>query len=55
MLKNAPKNHKMTSPDVQKDIVRACAVEISHAIVTELGDLCFSILVDESRDVSTKE
>lgn len=45
----------MTSLDVQKDIVRPCAVEINHAIVTELGDSCFSILVDESQDVSTKE
>lgn len=53
-LKNAPGNYKLTSPDIQKDMVHVCAIEISNAIVFELGDSCFPILVDESRDVSTK-
>ena len=42
VLKNAPKNHKMTSPDIQKEIVNACAVETVNKIVKEIGD---SVLV----------
>lgn len=41
----------MSSPD----IVRACEVKITHAIVTEFRDSCFYTLVDEWRDVSMKE
>lgn len=55
VLKNAPENHKLTSPDFQKDIVHTCVMEITNAILNELGDLWFAILVDESRDVSMKE
>ncbi|XP_042065401.1 zinc finger MYM-type protein 1-like [Salvia splendens] len=45
----------MTSPSVQKDMANACAVETTLDILGELGDRHFSILVDESRDCSTKE
>uniref|UniRef100_A0A2N9GGU6 DUF4371 domain-containing protein n=1 Tax=Fagus sylvatica TaxID=28930 RepID=A0A2N9GGU6_FAGSY len=38
-----------------KDIVSAAAVETSNAIIMELGDAFFSVLIDESRDISTKE
>ncbi|XP_073022723.1 uncharacterized protein [Primulina eburnea] len=55
ILKNAPKNCKLTSPDIQKDIVSACATETINIIIRDVGDSLFSILVDESRDVSTKE
>nr|XP_028945128.1 zinc finger MYM-type protein 1-like [Malus domestica] len=54
-LKNAPDNHKLTSPDIQKDIVNACATETIKAIIEDVGTSLFSILIDESRDVSTKE
>lgn len=54
ILKNVLENHKMTSPDI-KDIVRACAMEVSNAIPKELGDSCFALLLDESCDVSTKK
>ncbi|XP_070679516.1 uncharacterized protein [Malus domestica] len=54
-LKNAPENHKLTSPDIQKDIVNACATETIKAIIEDVGTSLFSILIDESRDVSTKE
>jgi hypothetical protein len=52
---NAPGNSQLTSPEIQKDIVQACAEEITHVIMSELGNACFSLLVDESRDVSVKE
>ncbi|BFG20826.1 hypothetical protein CerSpe_071000 [Prunus speciosa] len=54
-LKNAPENLKVTSPKIQKDIVNAAAVETTDAIIRDMGDAFFSILVDESRDVSVKE
>ena len=55
VLKNAPKNLKVTAPDIQKDIVHVIASETTCAIINDLGDDLFSILVDESRDISVKE
>ena len=55
ILLNAPKNNKLTSHDIQVDIASACAIETTKAIVEDIGDDCFSVLVDESRYVSTKE
>ncbi|RWR84890.1 Dimer_Tnp_hAT domain-containing protein/DUF4371 domain-containing protein [Cinnamomum micranthum f. kanehirae] len=55
VLENAPENLKLTSPKVQKDIVNAAAAETAQAIIYELGDAPFSLLVDESRDISIKE
>ncbi|KAL5543761.1 hypothetical protein UlMin_007545 [Ulmus minor] len=54
-LKNAPENLRLTSSKIQKDIVNACAVETINVIIRDMGDAAFSILVDESRDVSVKE
>ena len=54
-LKNAPGNNQMTSPPIQKDMVNSCAVETTLAILADLGDRLFSILVDEARDCSIKE
>ncbi|XP_062086145.1 uncharacterized protein LOC133792253 [Humulus lupulus] len=54
-LKNAPENLKLTSPKIQKDIVNACAMETINVIIRDMEDVVFSILVDESRDVSIKE
>jgi len=55
VLQNAPNNMKLVAPDIQKDIVHAAAVETTNKIIEELGDESFSVLVDESRDVSYKE
>uniref|UniRef100_A0A7N2N1H1 DUF4371 domain-containing protein n=1 Tax=Quercus lobata TaxID=97700 RepID=A0A7N2N1H1_QUELO len=55
VLQKAPKNCKLTHPDVQKDIVNAIARETSKAIIKDLDNGFFSILVDESRDISVKE
>ncbi|XP_022865451.1 zinc finger MYM-type protein 1-like [Olea europaea var. sylvestris] len=54
-LTNAPENLKLTSPRVQKDIVSAIASEILNVIIKDMGNGLFSILVDESRDISVKE
>ncbi|XP_022845237.1 zinc finger MYM-type protein 1-like [Olea europaea var. sylvestris] len=54
-LTNAPENLKLTSPRVQKDIVSAIASECLHVIIENIHDSFFSILVDESQDISVKE
>ncbi|XP_031265295.1 zinc finger MYM-type protein 1-like [Pistacia vera] len=54
-FKNAPDNLKLTSPKIQKDIVSAASNETVSAIIRDLGDSLFSIMIDESRDISRKE
>ncbi|XP_022873356.1 uncharacterized protein LOC111392282 [Olea europaea var. sylvestris] len=54
-LTNAPENLKLTSPRVQKYIVSVIASECLHMIIENIRDSFFSILVDESRDISVKE
>ncbi|XP_050378320.1 transcription factor MYB53-like [Argentina anserina] len=54
-LKNSPENLKLTSHDIQKDIVSVISIEIVNRIDHVLGDSLFAILVDESRDMSCKE
>nr|XP_009762823.1 PREDICTED: zinc finger MYM-type protein 1-like [Nicotiana sylvestris] len=55
VLKRAPKNNKMTSSDIQKEIVTACKIETIKAIIEDLNGDYFALLVDESLDVSRKE
>ncbi|KAJ9173659.1 hypothetical protein P3X46_016773 [Hevea brasiliensis] len=38
VLKNASDNLKLTSPDIQRDIINAAATETTKAIITDLGD-----------------
>ncbi|CAN6697955.1 unnamed protein product [Malus baccata var. baccata] len=55
VFENAPKNLKYTSSDIQKDLVRACAIETINAITKDIEGTFFSLLVDGSRDASNKE
>ncbi|XP_075091823.1 uncharacterized protein LOC142171980 [Nicotiana tabacum] len=55
VLQSAPQNNMMIAPNIQKEIVNACAKEIIKAIVEDLNGEYFGILVDESKDVSHKE
>ncbi|XP_070665107.1 uncharacterized protein [Malus domestica] len=56
VFKNAPENLKLTSPDIKKDLVYVAACETTNAIMFDIGDdAFFSVLVDESRDISVKE
>ena len=55
VLQKTPKNCKLTHHAIQKDIVNAIACETSKAIIQNLDNGFFSILVDESRDISVKE
>ena len=52
---NAPGNCQLTSRKIQLDITQACAEETTQVILSELGNASFSLLVDESRDISVKE
>ncbi|XP_049372494.1 uncharacterized protein LOC125837405 [Solanum verrucosum] len=54
-LEKAPNNNKMTSHDIQKDIVTACKIETVKAIIEDINSDYFALLVDESRDLSRKE
>ena len=54
-LKNAPEILKLIAPEIQKGIVRATSIETINVIIKDLGNAFFSILVDESRDLSRKE
>ncbi|XP_029147089.1 uncharacterized protein [Arachis hypogaea] len=54
-FKNARGNLKLRAPSIQKDIVRAAASETTKAIVNDLGDELFAVLVDEAREISIKE
>ncbi|QHN87193.1 Zinc finger MYM-type protein [Arachis hypogaea] len=54
-FKNARGNLKLRAPSIQKDIVRAAVSETTKAIVNDLGDELFAVLVDEARDISIKE
>ena len=55
VFENASGNLQLTAPAIQKDIVNAAAVETVNAIMFDMGDALFSILIDEARDNSVKE
>jgi hypothetical protein len=50
-----PKNAKMTSGMIRKELANCCAEAVTRAIKEEMGDCLFSVLVDESHDISVKE
>ena len=50
-----PKNAKMTSPTIQKELAECCAIGVTRAIKEKMAGCLFSILIDESRDISVKE
>ena len=55
VLQKALKNCKLTHHEIQKDIVNAVAHETSKAIIKDLDNGFFSILVDELHDISMKQ
>ncbi|XP_020972638.1 zinc finger MYM-type protein 1-like [Arachis ipaensis] len=54
-FKNVRGNLKLRAPSIKKDIVRAAACETTKAVVNDLGDELFAVLVDEACDISIKE
>ncbi|CAI0473473.1 unnamed protein product [Linum tenue] len=55
VLRNAPGNAKYTSPNIQKEILGIIANRVRCKICEEIGDSCFSILVDEAVDEAGRE
>ena len=55
VLSNAPGNCKMIAHEIQTDIINCCAIQTTKHIIEEIGDDHYSILADESNDVSHKE
>lgn len=55
IMKNAPENLVLISRDIQNDIASVAAVETLSAIIEDIGDALFSILLDKSPDVSQEE
>nr|XP_016463846.1 PREDICTED: uncharacterized protein LOC107786862 [Nicotiana tabacum] len=55
ILKHALKNDMMASPEIQKNIVSACAQETMKAIIDDMDGDYFKILVDESKNISHHE
>ena len=45
----------LTSAQIQKHLCKACGEETTKAIVKDIGDKKFAVLVDEARDASIKE
>jgi hypothetical protein len=54
-LKSLPQNAKYTSPDTQKELVKAGANLVRQHIQKELNDRYFCIIVDEARCSAKKE
>lgn len=55
VLKNAQEDAMIATPMVQRDIVRACAIETLNVIRSDIGDAFFAIVVNDSCDLSMKE
>ena len=55
VLNNAPRNCKLTSPQIRQEIIQCCAIQTRKKIIEELGDDHYAILADESSDVLHKE
>lgn len=55
VLNNAPGNCILTSPRIQKQVIRCFSMETTSCILKELGDEHYAILADESSDISHKE
>ena len=50
-----PKNAKMTSGTIQKELAKDCAKAVAKAIKEEMDGCLFTVLIDECRDISVKE
>lgn len=44
----------MISPKIQKDVVSCAAVKTTNSIIREMDDSLFFVLIDKSRNISTK-
>lgn len=49
VLQNVPKNASYTSPQIQKEILSIFASKVQCAILSEIEDAKFCVIVDEAR------
>ncbi|XP_050906241.1 uncharacterized protein LOC127119919 isoform X2 [Lathyrus oleraceus] len=54
VLGNTSENYQLITPTIQKNILNVAALETTNAIISDLGDELFGILVDEACDISNK-
>ena len=52
---DADRHSELASRGFQKDLVKACAEEVIQVILEEIGDSRFSILIDDTHDIASKE
>ncbi|KAL8171907.1 hypothetical protein V2J09_023711 [Rumex salicifolius] len=50
-----PENHQLGSPSFQSKVISSCALETTKAIIRDIGDKFFSLLIGDDRDISEKE
>ncbi|XP_022852174.1 zinc finger MYM-type protein 1-like [Olea europaea var. sylvestris] len=55
VFSNIPGNEQLISQKIQKDLVNYCIVEATRAIMKEIRDFLFSILVDEFHENSVRK
>lgn len=53
--KNAPENATYTSATVQNEMIETVASAVASEIVKDVGNAAFSLLIDESEDISQHE
>lgn len=49
-----PKNAQMISSDIQKILAKHCAAAVTKRIKEEMDSCLFTVLIDETRDISVK-
>lgn len=54
-MDTAPKNNQMRAPIIQSQIMAIASAETTKLILKDLNHDLFSVLIDESRDISIKE
>jgi len=56
VLEGSGKRYKYTSPVIQNEIIQVCNTILLRKIVNKVNkSKCFSVLADETTDISTKE
>lgn len=56
VLEGSGKRNKYTSPVIQNEIIQVCNTILLRKIVNKVNkSKCFSVLADETTDISTKE
>ena len=55
MVEDSSRNSTYMSGEIQNEILEILAEQIVQQILAELGDRCYTVLFDETTDISKKE